>query len=107
ARAARRRGDDPWDITNRPHTKAKLRLLRDYFSRWTTIWNAPKQRVWADRTWYVVDLFAGRGSYSDDDQEVSGSPLVYLECIARQEKKLLGACWGKSRPALARVRMAR
>lgn len=86
--AARKSGDDPWDITNRPHTKAKLRLLRDYFTRWVIIWNGPRQRTWASATWYVIDLFAGKGSYTDDGETVSGSPLVYLECIEDQAPQL-------------------
>lgn len=80
---------DPWDITNRPHTKAKLCLLQDYFSRWLAIWNAPKQRAWSSNTWYVVDLLAGKGSYTDDGETVSGSPLVYLECIEHHAGRLL------------------
>jgi len=83
-----RRTDDPWDLTERPHTKAKLRLLGDYFGRWLTIWNAPKQRGWASSDWYVIDLFAGQGVYADGDAKVSGSPLVYLEQIARVGSKL-------------------
>jgi hypothetical protein len=83
-----RRTDDPWDLTERPHTKAKLRLLGDYFGRWLTIWNASNQRGWASSDWYVIDLFAGQGRYTDGEARVSGSPLAYLEQIARVGSQL-------------------
>lgn len=86
---AQRRGDDPWDISERPHTRAKLHLLTDYFGRWLAIWNGPRQREWASTRWYVIDLFAGRGKYTDTDGDVSGSPLVYLERILALQPKLL------------------
>jgi len=83
-----RQARDPWDVTERPHTKEKLRLLGDYFGRWLTIWNAAKQRQWASRDWYVIDLFAGQGRYMDSETHVNGSPLVYLERIVRHQSKL-------------------
>lgn len=83
-----RRTDDPWDLTERPHARAKLRLLSDYFGRWLTIWNAAQQREWASSDWCVIDLFASQGIYTDGDTKVSGSPLVYLEQIARIGSKL-------------------
>jgi three-Cys-motif partner protein len=79
---------DPWDITERPHTRAKLRLLSDYFNRWLVIWNGARQREWASREWFVLDMFAGQGQYVDGDTTVAGSPLVYLERIAAQSGKL-------------------
>lgn len=36
----------------------------------------------------MIDLFAGQGRYADGEARVSGSPLVYLEQIARVGSKL-------------------
>ncbi|MFC1718171.1 three-Cys-motif partner protein TcmP [Candidatus Poribacteria bacterium] len=77
--------NDLWDISNRPHTKTKLEILRKWFGVWLTIWN---NQNWASREWYVMDLFAGRGTYADKEQIVSGSPLIYLETIAEKRDKL-------------------
>ncbi len=77
-----------WDISCRPHTKAKLQMLRDIFNIWLTIWNAPRQQKWIAKEWYVIDLFAGKGAYKDKGKEISGSPLIFLEEILNQEKKL-------------------
>jgi three-Cys-motif partner protein len=82
------RSDDPWDLTERPHTKAKLRLLANYFRRWLVIWNAPKQRQKFPSDWFVIDMFAGRGRYADGGSTISGSPLVYLEQIAALHREL-------------------
>ncbi|MBE0418270.1 MAG: three-Cys-motif partner protein TcmP [Coriobacteriia bacterium] len=79
---------DPWDVSERPHTKAKLRLLSDYFGRWLIIWNGPRQREWAAKDWYVIDMFAGQGRYRDADGTVRGSPLVYLERVNDMIDKL-------------------
>ncbi len=76
---------DLWDISNKPHTKTKLEILRKCFDVWLTIWN---NQNWASREWYVMDLFAGRGTYTDNEQIVSGSPLIYLETIAEKRDKL-------------------
>ena len=43
---------------------------------------------WVSNEWYVVDLFAGRGSYADGNKTVSGSPLIFLETIAAKKEKL-------------------
>lgn len=77
-----------WDISQRPHTKAKLRMLRDIFNIWLTIWNAPRQQKWIAKEWYVVDLFAGKGSYTGEKKEILGSPLVFLKEILSKRDKL-------------------
>jgi three-Cys-motif partner protein len=38
--------------------------------------------------WFVIDMFAGRGRYTDGGSNISGSPLVYLEEIATLHRKL-------------------
>lgn len=77
-----------WDITNKPHTKTKLEILRKVFGMWLTVWNGPKQQKWVAKEWYILDLFAGRGYYDNGGKEASGSPLIFLEEILNQKKKL-------------------
>lgn len=74
-----------WDISKRPHTKDKLKILRKCFEVWITIWN---KQSWISNEWYVVDLFAGRGKYVDKGKPVSGSPLIFLESIERKRNRL-------------------
>jgi len=77
---------DFWDISKKPHTKTKLKILRKCFSVWLTIWN---KQNWASNEWYVIDLFSGRGNYIDNDKVVSGSPLIFLETIFEKKDKLM------------------
>jgi three-Cys-motif partner protein len=77
-----------WNITNKPHTKTKLEILRKVFSMWLTVWNGQNQQKWVAKEWYILDLFAGRGYYDNKIKTVSGSPLVFLEEILNQKKKL-------------------
>jgi three-Cys-motif partner protein len=79
---------DAWNIAKRPHTRTKLRMLRKIFDIWLTIWNGPNQQKWVSKEWYILDLFAGRGWHEDKKKEISGSPLIFLEEIIKQEKKL-------------------
>ncbi len=72
-----------WDI--KPNTQTKLQMLREIFNIWLTIWNAQK---WVAKEWYILDLFAGRGWYDDNGEEISGSPFIFLEEIWSQETKL-------------------
>lgn len=80
-----------WDISNRPSTKTKLEVLEKVFDIWLTIWN---KQDWVSNEWYIVDLFAGRGKYADEGDEVNGSPLIFLDKISqrignlRQELKI-------------------
>lgn len=74
-----------WSIANRPSTKAKLKILRKCFEVWVTIWN---KQDWVANEWYVVDLFAGRGKYVNNNDSVSGSPLIFLETIANRRIEL-------------------
>jgi three-Cys-motif partner protein len=76
-----------WDITNKPQTKTKLKILGDYLSAWA--------KILANQSWckemYYVDCFAGRGKYHCDGKKdsVLGSPLMALE-IARSIKEQKG-----------------
>lgn len=66
-----------WDITNKPQTKTKLKILNDYLLAWA--------RILAKQDWcsemYFVDCFAGRRRYHNEGKEnsVLGSPLIALE----------------------------
>ncbi len=77
-----------WDITNKPHTKNKLDIIRKVFNMWLTVWNCEKQQKWVNKEWYVMDLFAGTGLYFDGVNKVGGSSLILLENIFNQADKL-------------------
>lgn len=78
---------DFWDITNKPQTKTKLKILSDYLLAWA--------RILAKQSWcneiYFIDCFAGRGKYHNEgiENSVLGSPLIALE-VARIVKKKYG-----------------
>ncbi len=77
--------NDLWDISGRPHTKTKLDILKKCFGMWLTVWN---NQTWANNEWYIIDLFAGRGIYADGEQSANGSPLIYLDAIAKKKDRL-------------------
>lgn len=77
--------EDFWDITNRPSTKTKLEILEKVFNVWLTIWN---NQNWVSNEWYVLDLFAGRGKYTDSGKDRNGSPLIFLQKILEKIEKL-------------------
>jgi three-Cys-motif partner protein len=70
-----------WDISNRPSTKTKLNLLDKCFNVWLTVWN---NQPWVAKEWYIIDLFAGRGFYTDRNELVYGSPLIFLKDISEK-----------------------
>lgn len=74
-----------WDITNKPSTQTKLTLLRDIFQMWLTVWN---KQDWIAKELYVIDLFAGKGMYSCAGREVYGSPLIFLDVLAKMKERL-------------------
>lgn len=76
-----------WDITNKPQTKTKLKILNDYLLAWAGI--LAKQR-WCNKI-YFVDCFAGRGKYYNEgiENSVPGSPLIALE-VAKIVKEKYG-----------------
>lgn len=53
---------DQWNISNKLSTKTKLEILKKCFNVWLTVWN---NQNWASNEWYVVDLFARRGVYTE------------------------------------------
>jgi len=76
-----------WDLTQRPYTQLKLKILKNYLSAWSKIFfaTAAKHRDWANyQELYYVDCFAGRGKYDLDGRvdHVDGSPLIALECAS-------------------------
>ena len=79
------RNEKLWDISNKPSTKTKLKILENVFDAWLTIWN---KQDWVSNEWYIVDLFAGRGKYIDEGNEINGSPLIFLERIAVKKDKM-------------------
>lgn len=68
--------NDFWDLTNKPQTKTKLKILKNYLSAWAIIFAKQK---WCN-SFYYVDCFAGRGKYHNDGKEniIDGSPLIAL-----------------------------
>ncbi|WP_022670416.1 three-Cys-motif partner protein TcmP [Hippea alviniae] len=76
---------DLWDITDRKSTKTKLELIKSTFYVWLTIWQAQN---WINNEWYVIDLFAGQGFYTDKGKKVPGSSVIFLKQIKNQIKKL-------------------
>ena len=76
---------DQWNISNRLSTKTKLEILKKCFNVWLAVWN---KQNWASNEWYVVDLFAGKGIYTENDKKINGSPLVFLDVISNKTEKL-------------------
>jgi len=78
---------DFWDLTNKPQTKIKLNILKDYLSAWTIIF---AKQAWCKEVYYV-DCCAGRGKYHDQGQRdiIDGSPLIALN-IAKDIKSKRG-----------------
>lgn len=82
-----------WDITFRPYTQLKLKILKNYLRAWATIIfsKAAEHKEWVTwrEIWYI-DCFAGRGKYHKDNQNnvVDGSPLIALECANEFQKNL-------------------
>lgn len=66
-----------WDLTNKPQTKIKLNILKDYLAAWAIIF---AKQPWCKKVYYV-DCCAGRGKYHDQRQKdiINGSPIVALE----------------------------
>lgn len=74
-----------WDISNKPSTKTKLEILEKVFDVWLTIWN---KQDWISNECYIIDLFAGRGKYISEENEINGSPLIFLNEIYKKIDKL-------------------
>ena len=78
---------DFWDLTNKPQTKIKLNILKDYLTAWAKIFAKQK---WC-REVYFIDCCAGRGKYCDQGKKdvIEGSPLIVLN-IAKEIKAKCG-----------------
>jgi len=75
---------DFWDLTNRPYTQLKLRILKDYLREWVKIFfsTASKHKNWSGyQDIYYIDCFAGRGKYHYNGKKdvIDGSPLIALK----------------------------
>ena len=86
---------DYWDLTDRPHTERKLRILKQYLYPWANIiFNQWKKYGWDDYgTVYYIDCFAGRGKYHKDGRQdsVDGSPIIALKCAEYFQNKYKNA----------------
>ena len=69
-----------------PHSKAKLRVLRNYLRAYFDRLNVNPNRV--EFKLDLIDGFAGGGIFSDGDGIVSGTPLVMLEESAEAKDRL-------------------
>ena len=69
----------------------KLEIVRAVFDMWLTIW---RKHLNAGNNLVVMDLFAGRGTYIDNGEEVPGTPLIFMEVIKEhfieKERKFKG-----------------
>lgn len=86
-----------WDLTYRPYTQLKLRILKEYLCAWAKIFFsiASKHKNWNKyQNIYYIDCFAGRGKYNCNNQKdtINGSPLIALECALtlQQDQKYNG-----------------
>ncbi|HUS59907.1 MAG TPA: three-Cys-motif partner protein TcmP [Nevskiaceae bacterium] len=83
-----------WDLTDRPHTERKLKILEEYLYPWAKIifnqWRKYGHKNF--KTAYYIDCFAGRGKYHKDAKpnSVNGSPLIALNCAEFFQKKFSG-----------------
>ncbi len=80
-----------WDLTNRPYTRLKLRILSEYLPRWADIiFNQGIKNNWLNyKDIYYVDCCAGRGKYHFGGKTdiIDGSPLIALKCAIDKQKK--------------------
>ncbi|MBU2592905.1 MAG: three-Cys-motif partner protein TcmP [Patescibacteria group bacterium] len=80
-----------WDLTDRPHTERKLKILKEYLYPWAEIiFNQWREHGWKNfKTAYYIDCFAGRGRYHKNSilNSIDGSPLIALNCAKFFQKK--------------------
>ena len=76
-----------------PHSKAKLQVLRNYLRAYFDRLGSPYARE--EFKLDLVDGFAGGGSFRDDSETISGTPLIMLEEAREAEKRLVQ---GRSKP---------
>ena len=80
-----------WGLDGSPpelnaHSEAKLRVFRDYLSRYLDILTQPRLRRELRLT--IVDGFAGGGYFTYRGREVSGSPLIILEELEAAKERI-------------------
>lgn len=82
---------DYWDLTKRPHTELKLRIVEEYVLFWADfLLKMGIKKGWkAFQDIYYIDCFAGRGKYHKNGEEdsIPGSPLIGLNCALGMSKK--------------------
>lgn len=79
--------NDFWDLSCRPYTQLKLKILKEYLDFWAKIFfsQASKHKDWKEyQDVYYIDCFAGRGKYHCNGQKdaIDGSPLIALKCAS-------------------------
>jgi len=72
-----------WDLTKRPHTQLKLAIYEKYLYSWCTIF--AKQKYYDEI--YIIDCFAGRGSYIKNGEIELGSPLIAAKIASEIQAK--------------------
>lgn len=83
---------DPWDLTDRPHTKLKLEIYKKYLDSWCAIF---KNQHWAKEI-FIIDCFAGQGYYKDSEKIIDGSPLIAVKA-AKKFQELFNLSKGKNK----------
>ncbi|MDD4358750.1 MAG: three-Cys-motif partner protein TcmP [Candidatus Pacebacteria bacterium] len=78
---------DKWDLSNKPHTRMKLDIYREYLTPAITIFK--KWLSYSNKKIFIVDCFAGRGMYHEgkNKNSIDGSPLIALKVIESFIKK--------------------
>jgi len=78
---------DYWDLIDKPQTRTKLNILKDYLNAWAKIFVNQRKC----KKLYYVDCFAGRGKYHYKDQKnaIDGSPLIGIN-VAKEIKTKYG-----------------
>jgi len=83
--------NDFWDLSRRPYTQLKLKILKEYLDFWARVFFSQASKNKNFRKWqdiYYIDCFAGRGKYHCNGQKniIDGSPLIALKCAVKFQK---------------------
>ena len=83
--------NDFWNLSCRPYTQLKLKILKEYLDFWARVFfsQASKHKNWREyQDIYYIDCFAGRGKYHCNGQKdvIDGSPLIALKCASEFQK---------------------
>jgi len=83
--------NDFWNLSCRPYTQLKLKILKEYLDFWARVFfsQASKNKDWKKyQDIYYIDCFAGRGKYHYNGQKdvINGSPLIALNCTSEFQK---------------------